>query len=284
MNRSRGWCFTIWEDEFEIGIKLLKTADYAIWGYETCPKTNKQHLQAYGYWSNKISFKEIKRWVDKAHVNVAIGSSEQNRKYCSKDGNFTEVGTMPKQGRRTDIAEFRDAILEGMTEEELIMEFPNEMARFDRFYQRCRNIVLKKEAKLMNEVEVIAIEGEPGIGKTRYIYDTEDVNDVYKLECGDGSDKSLFWDGYNGEPVILIDDFNNNFKIDYMLRLLDRYPMKLNIKGSYTWKVAKRIYITSNIAVKDWYPYDSDHHRQGLLRRISRIHRVKSGLITQRNK
>lgn len=284
MNRTRGWCFTIWEDEFDMGIKLLKTADYAIWGSETCPTTNKQHLQAYGYWTNKISFNTLKKWVTKTHITVAKGTSEQNRAYCSKDGNFTEIGTMPKQGRRTDIAEFRDAILAGMTEEELIMEFPNEMARFDRFYQRCRNIVLKKEAKLMNEVEVVVIEGKPGIGKTKYVYDSENIDDVYKLETGDGSDKSLFWDGYNGEPVILIDDFNDNFKIDYMLRLLDRYPMKLNIKGGYTWKTAKRIYITCNTPVKNWYPYESNDHREGIFRRITKIHQVKSCQTTQHSK
>ena len=182
---------------------------------------------------------------------------------------------MPKQGNRSDIEAFRDAIFEGLSEEELIMSFATEMAKYDRFYQRCRNIVLKKQAQELIQPEVTVIIGEADTGKTRTIYDNHEITDVYKMECGDGSDKSIFWDGYNGEPVILIDDFHSNFRLDYMLRLLDRYPMKLNIKGSHTWKVATKIYITSNVQIDRWYPNCLDIHRKALKRRIHNIIELK---------
>lgn len=275
--RSRGWSITLWKekDNWEAGIKLLETADYWVYGEEICPSTGKIHLQSYGYWENKLSFKEIERWIPGHHWESSRGNSVQNRNYCIKDNNFKEGGILPRQGQRTDIVIFRDAILEGMSEEDLIMEYPTQMAKFPRFYQQCRNILLLREAKKMIQPEVIVLTGESGTGKTRFIYDNEDIEQVYKAEIGDGSSNSVFWDGYNGHEIILIDDFHCNLKLDYMLRLLDRYPMKLNIKGNHTWKTARRIYITSNLPLNSWYRNCPDNCVNALRRRISGNYRLE---------
>lgn len=273
MSRCRGICFTInnytEEDETRVG-QIINMTDYGICGKEIAPKTGTPHLQGYCYFKNKISFSTLKDLLPKAHFEAARGTATDNKIYCSKEKIFVEHGEIPTQGKRTDIEGFRDAILEGTDEETLLMTFPHEMAKYDRFYQRCRNIVLKKEAQKMIQPEVIVITGETGIGKTRTVYETHDVMDIYKVEVGDGSSGSIFWDNYNGESVILIDDFHNNFKLDYMLRLLDRYPMKLNIKGGHTWKCAKKIYITSNLHPTEWYPYCPNVHRKALWRRITK--------------
>lgn len=271
MTRARGWCITINNytvDDFNRVTALCKSADYGIIGLEV-GKEGTPHIQGYIYKSERYSFNTIKNLIPKAHIESAKGSPQQNITYCSKENNFTEWGKKPAQGKRNDIEDFRDAIWDNKTEEELLIEFPEMMAKYDRFYQRCRNVLLKKIAQKMEAPTVTALIGEPGIGKTRAIYDTHDVNDVYKMECGDGSSNSIWWDNYNGEQVILIDDFHNNFKLDYMLRLLDRYPMKLNIKGGHTWKCAKHIYITSNIAPENWYPNCADIHRKAIKRRIT---------------
>lgn len=272
MSRSRGWCFTLnnYTDEDFAGARALcKAADYGIIGLEVGVEGT-PHLQGYIYKSERYSFSTIKELIPRAHIECAKGSPQQNIKYCSKDSNFTEWGTRPCQGRRTDFAEFRDAIWSDMSEEDLLIEWPEMMAKYDRFYQRCRNILLKKKAQKIEAPIVTVITGEPGIGKTRYVYDNHDVNEVFKLECGDGSSNSLFWNGYNGESVILIDDFHNNFKLDYMLRLLDRYPMQLSIKGGHTYRCASHIYITSNLTIDQWYPNCRDIHRKALFRRIKK--------------
>lgn len=273
MSRSRGWCFTLnnyTEDDFSCARALCKSADYGIIGLEI-GKEGTQHLQGYIYKSNRYSFNTVKELIPRAHIESAKGSPQQNIKYCSKDGQFTEWGTRPEQGKRNDISEFRDAIWNNLSEEELLIEYPEMMAKYDRFYQRCRNVLLKKQAQKMEPPIVTVLVGEPGIGKTKSVYDNHDINDIYKMECGDGSSNSIWWDNYNGEQVILIDDFHNNFKLDYMLRLLDRYPMKLNIKGGHTWKCATHIYITSNTDPNNWYPNCNEIHRKAIKRRITTI-------------
>lgn len=281
--RTRGWCFTVFND-FELCKLVIQSADYSIIGKEIAPTTGREHLQCYAYWHDKKSGGALIKALPKefGRLFAAKGSPKSNQKYCSKDGDFEEDGDLPQQGERNDIAEFRDAILDGMSEEELIMEYPNMMARYDRFYQRCRNLVLKKVARknIDTTPEVIVIIGDSGIGKSRTCYDNEKIEDIYPLETGDGSKDSVFWCGYNGEEVILIDDFHSDLKLNYMLRLLDRYPMKLNIKGSHTYKCAKRIYITSNIEVNQWYPNCASRHKDALKRRITKTIDLRPNIDT----
>lgn len=272
MCRTYGFCFTI-NKYTDVDIKkcqkLLAEADYGIIGKEV-GEGGTPHIQGYGYWKNKKSFGTLQKFFGNAHIEPAKGTARQNQVYCSKEGDYEEFGELPEQGRRTDITAFRDEILSGKTEEELIMEFPEMMAKYDRFYQRCRNILLKKKAQEMIIPEVVVITGEPGTGKTHTIYAENNIEDVYKVEVGDGSSGSVWWDNYNGEKTILIDDFHSNLKLDYMLRLCDKYPMKLNIKGGHTWKCAEKIYITSNITIDKWYPNCPDIHKRALSRRITK--------------
>lgn len=271
MSRSRGWCFTInnyTDEDYQNAKELCNYGDYGIIGIE-CGKEGTPHLQGYVYDKKRIYFNIIKEMLPRAHLEQARGSPKQNIEYCSKENNFTEYGEKPQQRKRDDIEEFRDAIFANYTTRELLMEFPMEMAKYNKFYELCKQSMLEEEAEKIDNPIITTIIGEPGIGKTKYVYDHHERKDIYKLECGDGSSNSLFWNGYNGQSVILIDDFHNNIKLDYMLRLLDRYPMQLSTKGSYTWKCAKYIYITSNIPVNEWYPYCPTIHRKALKRRIT---------------
>lgn len=270
----RAFVFTInnWTEELLCScLEVLDKARYSIIGFEIAPTTGTKHIQGYVYFKNGILFKTFCKRMKHGRCEIARGTAEQNRVYCSKDGEYNEFGTMPMQGSRTDLQHFKDDILDGHNQDSLLENHTDSFAHFDRFYQRCRNIHLKKIAQEINTPEIIVLIGEPGCGKTRHIYDTEKLEDIYKLEVGDGSSGSLFWNGYDGEPVILIDDFHNNIKLDYMLRLLDRYPMQLNTKGGYTWKCAKKIYITSNIDINNWYPNCPDIHKRALRRRITEI-------------
>lgn len=273
--RARAFCFTInnWTEELLTNcLDVIDPAVYSVIGFEEAPTTGTKHIQGYVYYNNAHTFQSMKKKLKGAHLEIAKGSAKQNRDYCIKSGEYNEFGTIPQQGKRNDINDFKDAIISGMDEISLINEFPTEMAHFDRFYNRCRNVFLKQKAITNGDApEVIVLIGEPGCGKTRHIYDNNDITEVYKLEVGDGSSGSIFWNGYDGQEIILIDDFHNNLKLDYMLRLLDRYPMQLNTKGGYTWRSAKKIYITSNIPVEQWYHNCPDILRRALRRRITTI-------------
>lgn len=57
--------------------------------------------------------------LPRAYLALAKGSAAQNRVYCSKGGDFVELGEIPRQGKRNDIVAFRDSIRARATDQEL---------------------------------------------------------------------------------------------------------------------------------------------------------------------
>ncbi len=85
---------------------------------------------------------------------------------------------------------------------------------------------------------VIWIYGSTGIGKTRFVYDN--FTDIYP------SDNSKWFDGYEQNKVILIDDYRCDYiKFHTLLRFIDRYPFTRELKGSTIQINSKYIIFTS---------------------------------------
>lgn len=58
-----------------------------------------------------------------------------------------------------------------------------------------------------------------------------------------------WWDGYNGQAVVIIDDFRyasvaDHGGLSYLLRILDRYDTKIEIKGGVRTFLAEYVIIT----------------------------------------
>ena len=104
--RARAWCFTCFdfEERYEKILLNLQKSKYYIIGKEICKSTNREHLQGYVYFNNAITGKSLQKKLGaNDHIEVAKGSPEDNKTYCSKENNFIEVGTIPQQGKRTDL-------------------------------------------------------------------------------------------------------------------------------------------------------------------------------------
>lgn len=117
---SRGFCFTInnyTDDQYEAVLSLR--ADYLIVGKEV-GANGTPHLQGYGFWKNKKKFNALKNALPTAHIESAKGTPDDNRKYCSKDGDFVERGTLPKKGARNDLAKQWEMIQDGKTDKEIV--------------------------------------------------------------------------------------------------------------------------------------------------------------------
>lgn len=83
--------------------------------------------------------------------------------------------------------------------------------------------------------------------------------------------RTKWWDGYNGQKVVIIDEFRGVIGIEHMLTWLDKYPCNVEIKGSQLPLCAERFFITSNTALKDWYPNNPVVDTDALRRRISKV-------------
>lgn len=96
---------------------------------------------------------------------------------------------------------------------------------------------------------------------------------AYKLPKGVGNGV-VWFDGYDGDDHIIIDDFYGWIPMAFMLELLDSYPMRLPVKGSFTQMKARRIIITSNTHPSSWYQKHflaMPEHEDAFMRRLDII-------------
>jgi len=105
-----------------------------------------------------------------------------------------------------------------------------------------------------------------GSGKSRRAWDEAGL-DAYSKDP-----RSKFWDGYQGSRNVVIDEFRGGIDVAHILRWCDRYPVRVEVKGSSAPLCAKRIWFTSNVDPRDWYPDLDEETKAALLRRFNIIH------------
>ena len=108
-DRLKNFCFTL--NNYTIkDIEYLSDfynayCNYLIYGKEEGEKEHTPHIQGYCQLKKQTRFNTIKKLLNKYHIENAIGTPEQNKIYCSKEGNFVEFGTMLKKGSNKIVKE-----------------------------------------------------------------------------------------------------------------------------------------------------------------------------------
>jgi len=108
--------------------------------------------------------------------------------------------------------------------------------------------------------------GSSGTGKSRRAWEEAGL-DAY---CKDP--RSKFWDGYGDQQNIVVDEFRGGIDIAHILRWCDRYPVRVEIKGSSRPLVAVKIWFTSNVDPRLWYPDLDPDSLEALMRRFNITH------------
>lgn len=239
MARARGFCFTdyVCDESFYEPDKF--NADYVVIGREECPTTGRKHLQGYCYWKNQRTLSAVIKLFKGRHVAIARGTADENFKYCTKSGNAIERGERPAQGARSDLSTVALGIKrDRMSMSEVMDSFPVEFVKYPK---GLAALVDHAEERRTWITEVYIYWGAAETGKTRSAI--EDGAVIVER------DKSGFLHNYNGEDRVVFDDINLDEFRDHRswwLKILDRYPHTVNVKGgTRNWK-PRRIYITTN--------------------------------------
>jgi len=133
-------------------------------------------------------------------------------------------------------------------------------------YRTIRAIAADHSVARPMERTVNVYWGATGTGKSRRAWEEAGM-DAYSKDP-----RSKFWDGYQDEQHVVIDEFRGGIDIAHMLRWLDRYPVRVEIKGSSRPLVATKIWITTNLPPIAWYPEVDDQSFQALNRRLNLVH------------
>lgn len=268
-SKHRGFPFTdyVLDESFIKNLAEHPSTEYLVAGEEICPTTGKTHWQSFIYLKNARTLKSMIKQFKPRHIEIMKPDStpEKNREYCLKENKpIIEHGKCPKQGKRSDLEEIREAIAEGKPEREIAEMNFGQWCQYRRAFAEYKALV---EPKRNWVTEVYFIWGESGVGKTR-----KAVEDGAKLI--QYIPNSGFVLGYNGEDVVCFDDVDSGtFPRKWLLEATDRYSMVINVKGGErNWK-PRKIYFTSNFAPEDLFPFNDP----AMERRYTEIVHLKNG-------
>jgi len=273
MAQFQKFCLTLnnytTEEEDALRAFCAENAAFAVVGREVGAQGT-PHLQGYVNLrrEKKRTLHALKKelWGKRAHLERARSTDTDNNKYCGKEKDVWTHGTPVRQGQRSDLDEVRVRLDGPDSMKSIARDHISTWMRYGRMMEAYRALP-ETETKRDFKTHVIVLIGGTGTGKTRYC--TERAASIggglFERMRGD------YWDGYNGQRCVIIDDFYGWIKYDEMLRLCDRYGMRVHRKGSMVVFNSTHIFITSNRPVEHWYSFVGYTGKE-LLRRVDELY------------
>jgi len=255
MSQSKYWCFTLNNPTFEYQELLdrFSVSDkikYAIFQREQGLEGT-THFQGYCEFNNRCRLTTVKSIIDpRCHVEIRRGTGEQARSYCQKDESRVDgpwefgVWDPVTKGQRTDLEAVKRAFDEGTVknEKEFADTFFGVWAKYPRLLSAYKATKIEERDQ---QPMVRLFIGPPGTGKSRAV--REEGGSIYWKTNG------IWWDGYTPGQNVCFDDFYGGYPWSELLRICDRYPMQVQVKGSYLPFNSPEIYFTSNRLPREWY-------------------------------
>lgn len=259
MARRQGifWILTIPQHEFTPF--LPPQCSYIIGQLEQGGQTGYSHWQVMVSFKQKQSIHGVRSVFGNVHAELSRSSAADS--YCQKEetrvhGTSFELGSKPIS--RNSKVEWESVWTSAKSGN--FTTVPAHVRVVN--YRTLRTIASDHMRAIGIERECFVFWGKTGTGKSRRAWEEAGV----EAYCKDPRTK--FWDGYQNEENVVMDEFRGGIDVSHMLRWLDRYPVRVEIKGSSKPLVAKKIWITSNVSPVMWYPMLDEETLNALLRRM----------------
>lgn len=235
------------------------------------------HFQGYLELREPLTNRELHALpgMERCSAFFANGSCEENQRYCSKEegrlqGPFEEGEPVCEPGTRSDLIRLKDAIDRGAGDSELWeIHFPSAVRYFKGLQLYRAQRVLPRE----QQPRVIIFWGDAGAGKSRRAFS------IIRRRGWSSYCKAndQWWDGYCGQHAVIWDEFDPAIvPARHLLRVIDRYECRVQIKGGTIQFNSPVIFITSNEHPRDWYPSLNERFQKALLRRVEKIVHFKN--------
>lgn len=252
-----------------------------VWQVERCGETKRPHVQGAIWLTNGKALGAMKQieGLEKAHFAAAKGTWTQNVAYCSKpcsDREQEECKHEPacriagpwllgqeesKQGKKTNVATTAEQAeklsKEGKSHQEIIEalhsneETKTTMIKHPVGMGLHIAVHVGKQIHRDRKTSIRVVTGPSGIGKS-YAPRHQGVP-FYSLIW---TNKDTWWNGYVGQPIIIIDDFNPMkcaIPIDVWKQWLDTAGgVQVQVKHSQAYLHDAIWWFTSNISWNNW--------------------------------
>jgi len=284
MSRAKNWCFTLnnYESLLDPGLFGCSFCVYQ----EELSASGTPHLQGYVQFPKRVTLAYV-RLLDGlagAHWEAAGGTPAENEHYCTKPvpgctchdcvtnirlGGPYHFGQISRdgQGTRSDLRALQAALDANEPIRDLYHSHFATMARVEKFAINYRRISRPPRDWPMT---VFVLVGAPKTGKTRTAWKLASMlGTVFNVPFAKAS--GLYWDDYDGETSVIIDEFDGSRMSPKFFNLLtDRYPVSVQVHGGAGHQfVSRYVFITSNIPPRQWWPNAQIASVGALFRRIT---------------
>lgn len=246
----------------------------------------------------KRRIKDVHRWFDDHGINwialeIIRKSDVAAARYCSKNDtrqagpwwssdNFMEqMGRKPtasQQGQRSDLRALSDALDDGMTPDDIILD-PNLRLLMNTqgaaFVDRYFSALNRKKSLEDRDITVNYMFGRSEMGKSYYVQKIiHSPDEVFKTRLT----KPHPFDTYSNQPVLLLEEFRSEIRdVGDLYDMLDQYQYEMEARYRNKFALWKEVWITTNWPLDMQYP---DLHtyidREPFYRRIANVY-VKTG-------
>lgn len=276
--QSRRFCFTVnnydireltWLERLsDSGRREREGVKYVVFGREV-GTAGTPHLQGYIEFSRPVRARKVKEHFlgVRAHVEKANGTGKQASDYCKKEGEWIEYGVLSQgQGSRSDLSTVEEAVASGTSIVDVSRDHFIQFVKYSRGIERAINL---RATPRSWRTQVVWTFGDTGTGKTYSSFkEAEALSNGFVSWV---SDSTLKWfDGFvPNSKCCIFDDFDGKAELAMLLRVFDRYPLKVPIKGSFIEFNPRICYVTSNFS--PFALYGGHAQFKALMRRIDEV-------------
>lgn len=231
--RAVSWIGTSYREAFKLPLGIK----YGVYQLEMCPKTGRRHAQFFVQFKQRKRFTAVQKLFPGDHIEIAHDPAA-SREYCMKES--TRVAKGEEIGVWEGVEDVPVArLLKKKRVVEVLEERPTLWRSVSQLMQ-VRSLMSSPREKL---TEGILLNGRTGTGKTR-------TASLIASYLGDAywQDGSQWWNNYDGQKLVVIDEYRGQFPISFFLRLLDRTPFQVPSKGGYVNFNSEVIIFCSNLS------------------------------------
>ena len=264
-SNAKRWCFTINnptdDDKIWTNSDIMIHIDYLILQEER-GEEGTLHYQGFLILKSRQRLQWLKTHINqRAHWEIARGTNEQCKNYCSKDDTYTggiryEYGSLPEKQfikkrdeRLQDACEELDIVKDGYKRPSDIPSITLLQAGFLPAYKELTADCL---GPYRRDLKIITLIGPPGTGKSYAIQHF--FPDHGRCIAGN----SGVWFQNPTADVMFFEEFCGQIPLQRMLQFLDPYPLALEVKGGMRPAFYKIVVITSNTTPRFWYKAQDD--------------------------
>ena len=255
-----------------------------------------RHTHVFFVLRNPCTAERVNKLFPNFHRERMNGTCAENRAYILKDGEkfnkqpdgsyhytdasgkdhdginfsdtFEEEGEMPQehQGKSRDADVIVDMLKNGASNVEIVDAVSSAYKEIDKI-ERVRSMYRDAEfASSWRDMEVTYMFGKTGSGKTRSVMDKYGYANCYRV-----TDYKHPFDTYDGQDVLIFEEFRGGLKHGDMLNYLDGYPLLLPCRYFNRQACFTKVFILTNIPPDNQYLNVDRESREAFFRRISKV-------------